>query len=89
MLVMDDGMVTAVSLSQYKNVSPSMLVTEEGMVTAVSSQQFLNAPLPMLVTEDGMLTDVRLLQSSYIDITDYQLFIVNTIEKWNVFSLDA
>lgn len=28
-------------------------------------------------------------QSLYIDITGYQLFVANTIEKWSVFSLKA
>ena len=36
----------------------------------------------MLVTLLGMLTEVRPLQYSYLEVIDYQLFAVNTVEKW-------
>ncbi len=41
----------------------------------------------MLVTPSGMLISVKSLQSEYIDIFDYQLFVVNTVEKWSDFLL--
>ena len=37
---------------------------------------------PKLVTEDGILMDVREEQYSYLEVIDYQLFVVNTVEKW-------
>ena len=38
-------------------------------------------------TEFGIVTDVKLLQSVYLEVIDYQLFAVNTVEKWIGFYL--
>ena len=58
-----------------------MLVTLMGMVTDVRPLQPLKASRPMLVTLLPMVTDVRPLQYSYLEVIDYQLFAVNTVEK--------
>lgn len=34
-----------------------------------------------------MVMEVKLLQSLYVDIIGYQLFVVNTVEKWMRFLL--
>ena len=39
-------------------------------------------PFPKLVTELGMVMEVKLLQLAYLEVIDYQLFVVNTVEKW-------
>ena len=44
------------------------------MVTEVRLEQRENAYSPMLVTLLGMVTEVRLVHSSYLQITLYQLF---------------
>ena len=36
----------------------------------------------MDVTLLGTVTDVKPLHSSYLEVIDYQLFVVNTVEKW-------
>ena len=41
-----------------------------------------NAFSPMFVTLFGIVTEVRPLQSEYLEVIDYQLFVVNTVEKW-------
>ena len=45
------------------------------------------AAFPILVTELGIVTEVRLLQIWYLEVIDYQLFAVNTVEKWIGFYL--
>ena len=30
----------------------------------------------------SMVMEVKLLQYSYLEVIDYQLFVVNTVEKW-------
>ena len=37
---------------------------------------------PILVTEFGMVIDVKPEQPEYLEVIDYQLFVVNTVEKW-------
>ena len=41
----------------------------------------------MLVTLLGMVTEVRPLHVGYVNIVGYQLFVVNTVEKWMCFLL--
>lgn len=36
----------------------------------------------MEVTPLPMVTEVKLLQPLYLEVIDYQLFEVNTVEKW-------
>ena len=37
---------------------------------------------PNEVTDEGIMIDVKLLQYEYLEVIDYQLFVVNTVEKW-------
>ena len=37
---------------------------------------------PNEVTDEGIMIDVKLLQPEYLEVIDYQLFAVNTVEKW-------
>ena len=37
---------------------------------------------PNEVTDEGIMIDVKLLQPEYLEVIDYQLFVVNTVEKW-------
>lgn len=41
----------------------------------------------MVFTESGMNIFCSLKQFSYVDIIGYQLFVVNTVEKWMCFLL--
>ena len=45
------------------------------------------AQSPILVTEFGIVTDVKPLHFSYLEVIVYQLFAVNTVEKWIGFYL--
>ena len=45
-------------------------------------EQSLKQLAPKLVTEDGILMDAREEQNMYLEVIDYQLFVVNTVEKW-------
>ena len=64
-----------------------ILVTEFGMVIDVKPEQPEKAPSPILVTEFGIVIDVKPVQFSYLEVIDYQLFAVNTVEKWIGFYL--
>ena len=57
-------------------------VTGEGMVIEVKPLQPLKHQTPNEVTEEGMVMEVKLLQPPYLEVIDYQLFVVNTVEKW-------
>ena len=48
----------------------------------VKESQPLKQYPPKLVTEEGIVMDVREQQELYLDVIDYQLFVVNTVEKW-------
>ena len=54
------------------------------MVIDVKPEQPEKVTLSILVTEFGIVTDVKPLQYSYLEVIDYQLFVVNTVEKWIV-----
>lgn len=49
------------------------------------ARQLLKALSPIVVHPLGIIMFSRALQSQYIDIAGYQLFIVNTVEKWSIF----
>ena len=53
----------------------------------VKPEQPEKAPYPIFVTELGIVTEVRPLQYAYLEVIDYQLFAVNTVEKWIGFYL--
>ena len=53
----------------------------------VRELQLTNVPYSILVIPSGMSIDSRELQPSYVDIIGYQLFVVNTVEKWMCFLL--
>ena len=82
MLVTLLGIVIEVRLLHIPKASFPMLVTLLGMVTDVRPLQPSKALLPMLFTLLPIFTDVRPLQHSYLEVIDYQLFVVNTVEKW-------
>ena len=44
------------------------------MVIEVKLLQPEKHPVPKLVTDDGMVTEVKLLQSSYLLLVDYQYY---------------
>ena len=50
-------------------------------VTEVRLLQPANAEPPISVSTLGKDTEVRLLQPTNLEVTDYQLFVVNTEEK--------
>lgn len=64
-----------------------MYVTLTGMFIDVRLLQPEKVPSSMLVRPSEMFIDVKLLQPSYVDIFDYQLFTINTVEKWMYFHL--
>ena len=56
-------------------------------MTDVKPLQPSKATMSILVTEFGIVTDVKLLHNKYLEVNDYQLFVVNTVEKWIGFYL--
>ena len=56
-------------------------------MTDVKEEQPEKQPPPKLVTEEGIVMDVRAEQRMYLEVIDYQLFVVNTVEKWIGFYL--
>ena len=73
-------MVTDFKPQSQKAIFP-ILVTELGIVTDFKLLQPSKVLFLILVTEFGIVTDVKLLQSKYLEVIDYQLFAVNTVEK--------
>ena len=59
-----------------------MLVTELGILMEAKALQPSKVRPSMLVTELGILMEGKELQPWYLDVVDYQLFAVNTVEKW-------
>ena len=74
-------MVIDVKPEQPEKAPSPILVTEFGMVIDVKPEQPRKAKLPILVTEFGIVTEVKRLQPQYLEVIDYQLFAVNTVEK--------
>ena len=74
-------------LLQSEKAPTPILVTELGIVTEVRPLQPEKAQYSILVTELGIVTEVKLLQPMYLEVNDYQLFVVNTVEKWIGFYL--
>lgn len=56
-------------------------------VTVAKEEQPLNALSPIVVTLAGISIAVNEVQPKYVDIIGYQLFVVNTVEKWMCFLL--
>ena len=52
------------------------------MVMLVKPEQSEKHSEPKEVTEEGMVMLVKLEQLRYLEVVDYQLFAVNTVEKW-------
>ena len=75
-------MVTEVRPLHPRKAEPPIDVTLSGMVTDVKPLQPEKAWSPIDVTLSGMVTDVKPLQLKYLEVIDYQLFVVNTVEKW-------
>ena len=74
--------MTAVRRLHLSKAKSPILVTELGIVTVVRPLHPEKAYPPILVTELGIVTDVKPLQPLYLEVIDYQLFVVNTVEKW-------
>ena len=51
-------------------------------MTDVRLMHSAKADSPILVTEFGIVTEVRPMHQTYLEVIDYQLFVVNTVEKW-------
>ena len=51
------------------------------MVIEVKPLQKEKQDSPNEVTDEGMVIEVKPLQPQYLEVTDYQLFVVNTEEK--------
>ena len=78
------GMTIEVSPLQFLKALSPISFTEEGIFMAVMPLP-MNAPAPIRVTPSCMLNSVRLMQSWDMYMSKYQLFVVNTVEKWLVF----
>ena len=55
---------------------------EFGINTEVRAEQPANVDSSIFVTLFGILIEVSDLQPPYLEVIDYQLFVVNTVEKW-------
>ena len=71
-----------VRFAQFLKAPASITFTELGMVMEVKESQPPKAPFPIHSTEFGMVMFGKALQSAYLEVIDYQLFVVNTVEKW-------
>ena len=80
-------MVKLVKPLQPSKADLAIEVTLEGMVKLVKPLQYSKADLPIEVILEGRVKLVKPLQSEYMYIFEYQLFVVNTIEKWLGFCL--
>lgn len=86
MLVTLLGIVMEVKAHPRK-AHPPMVTKLLGVLIEERLEQSLKAPLPIVVTFFPSLTEVRPLQPEYLEVIDYQLFVVNTVEKWIGFYL--
>lgn len=75
------------NLRHSENKDRAIEVTLLEIVADISPSQKQNADSPIEITLLGIVTDINPLHPSYVDIADYQLFVVNTIEKWSGFYL--
>ena len=82
MLVTLFGMLTDVKPLHSEKALRSILFTDSGMTILVSPVQPSNAPSLITVTDSGMTILVSPVQPLYLEVIDYQLFVVNTVEKW-------
>ena len=57
-------------------------VTLSGIVIEVRDLQFSKVLSPMFVTVSGIMIESMDSQDMYLEVIDYQLFAVNTVEKW-------
>ena len=64
-----------------KHFSPKV-VTDDGITMDSNDVQYPKQAFPILVTDDGILMDFNDVQEKYLEVIDYQLFVVNTVEKW-------
>lgn len=79
---MMSSLICGLRFSHPRKASSPMRVTVFGMLMIVMELHPLKALSPMFVTLYGMLMLVRDLHSKYLEVVDYQLFAVNTVEKW-------
>lgn len=63
------------------------LVILDGITILSRLEQPEKVSLVIVENVDGRLTFFRLEQFLYLQVTDYQLFMVNTVEKWIGFYL--
>lgn len=94
-VVTEDGIVIELSPLQPWNAKSPMVVTEDGIVKVpvfpagqVSRLVLVllyNMPLLELYLglSGDIFIEVSLRQPLYVDIIEYQLFMINTIEKWS------
>ena len=61
---------------------PPTLVTLSGIFIPDKEPQLEKAKSPILVTFSGITTFDKELHPQYLEVIDYQLFAVNTVEKW-------
>ena len=85
------GIVASITMEvkrgQPQKAPPPINVMPLGMVTEVKPPQPENVELSILLILGGMVTEVKPLQLKYLEVIDYQLFVVNTVEKWIGFYL--
>ena len=85
--VTEVGITTEVRPVQPLNVLSPIEVIELCIGNEVSPVQPPNTPSWIAVTDSGIVTEVSPPQSKYLEVIEFQLFIINTIEKWMCFLL--
>ena len=60
--------------SQEEKQNSPKLVTDDGMVIEANPSQEEKQPFPKLVTDDGMVIEVKLVQTLYLLLVDYQCY---------------
>ena len=84
---MDVFKITLCNCSQSLKIPSPMLVTLLGIVIEMREEHPEKARSPMLLTLLGIVIEMREEQYRYLEVIDYQLFAVNTAEKWIGFYL--
>lgn len=86
-LVRFAGSCTECRLEQLVKARFPILFRLSGSISEVSDRQFPNASSSISCKFTGMLISASAWHTKYVDIIDYQLFVVNAIEKWMCFLL--
>ena len=85
-VILDPNSTDVIAVQSMKALAP-MVLTFSGNLTSVRFLQPANAHSPIAVRFSGSVMEASAVQPVYLEVVDYQLFVVNTVEKWIGFYL--